>query len=95
MANRSPRDASFSIATAIDSAAIQARFMTGGAMLTPTDPVLASEVRSDPGSDPDRLGFSLAAEGGLNEWRGVPLPDSTGGAELNRTETVQYPGRQR
>jgi len=38
-----------------------------GAILAPTDPVLASGVRSEPGSRPDRLGFSLAGEGGLND----------------------------
>jgi len=38
-----------------------------GAILSPTDPVLASGVRSEPGSRPDRLGFSLAGEGGLND----------------------------
>jgi NhaP-type Na+/H+ or K+/H+ antiporter len=38
-----------------------------GAILAPTDPVLASGVPSEPGERPDRLGFSLAAEGGLND----------------------------
>ena len=36
-------------------------------ILAPTDPVLASDVKSEAGTDPDRLGFSLAAEGGLND----------------------------
>jgi hypothetical protein len=44
-----------------------------GAILAPTDPVLASEVRSDPGSDADRLGVSLAAEGGLNDGAAFPF----------------------
>jgi len=44
-----------------------------GAILAPTDPVLASDVRSEPGSQPDRLGFSLAAEGGLNDGAAFPF----------------------
>ena len=44
-----------------------------GAVLAPTDPVLASGVQSDPGSDPERLGFSLAGEGGLNDGTAFPF----------------------
>ncbi|MGL6112408.1 MAG: cation:proton antiporter, partial [Rubrivivax sp.] len=44
-----------------------------GAILAPTDPVLASDVKSEPGSQPDRLGFSLAAEGGLNDGAAFPF----------------------
>lgn len=44
-----------------------------GAILAPTDPVLASGVRSEPGSSPDRLGFSLAGEGGLNDGTAFPF----------------------
>jgi NhaP-type Na+/H+ or K+/H+ antiporter len=44
-----------------------------GAILAPTDPVLASGVQSDPGSRPDRLGFSLAGEGGLNDGAAYPF----------------------
>ena len=44
-----------------------------GAILAPTDPVLASGVQSDPGSHPDRLGFSLAGEGGLNDGAAFPF----------------------
>ena len=44
-----------------------------GAVLAPTDPVLASGVQSDPGSHPDRLGFSLAGEGGLNDGTAFPF----------------------
>jgi NhaP-type Na+/H+ or K+/H+ antiporter len=44
-----------------------------GAILAPTDPVLASGVQSDPGSDPERLGFSLAGEGGLNDGTAFPF----------------------
>lgn len=44
-----------------------------GAILAPTDPVLASGVPSDGGSHPDRLGFSLAAEGGLNDGAAFPF----------------------
>lgn len=44
-----------------------------GAILAPTDPVLASGVRAEPGNDPDRLGFSLAGEGGLNDGTAFPF----------------------
>ena len=44
-----------------------------GAILAPTDPVLASGVRSDAGTEPDRLGFSLAGEGGLNDGAAFPF----------------------
>ncbi|MGA0611160.1 cation:proton antiporter [Caldimonas sp. KR1-144] len=44
-----------------------------GAILAPTDPVLASAVRSEPGPVPDRLGFSLAGEGGLNDGTAFPF----------------------
>lgn len=44
-----------------------------GAILAPTDPVLASAVRSDPGPAPDRIGFSLAGEGGLNDGTAFPF----------------------
>jgi NhaP-type Na+/H+ or K+/H+ antiporter len=44
-----------------------------GAILAPTDPVLASGVHSEPGSRPDRLGFSLAGEGGLNDGTAFPF----------------------
>jgi NhaP-type Na+/H+ or K+/H+ antiporter len=44
-----------------------------GAILAPTDPVLASGVRSEPGLRPDRLGFSLAGEGGLNDGTAFPF----------------------
>jgi NhaP-type Na+/H+ or K+/H+ antiporter len=44
-----------------------------GAILAPTDPVLASGVRSDAGSRPDRLGFSLAGEGALNDGTAYPF----------------------
>jgi NhaP-type Na+/H+ or K+/H+ antiporter len=44
-----------------------------GAILAPTDPVLASGVQSAPGSRPDRLGFSLAGEGGLNDGAAYPF----------------------
>ena len=38
-----------------------------------TDPVLASDVKSETGTHPDRLGFSLAAEGGLNDGAAFPF----------------------
>jgi NhaP-type Na+/H+ or K+/H+ antiporter len=44
-----------------------------GAILAPTDPVLASDVPLEPGTHPDRLGFSLAAEGGLNDGAAFPF----------------------
>lgn len=44
-----------------------------GAILAPTDPVLASAVHSDAGAHPDRLGFSLAGEGGLNDGAAYPF----------------------
>jgi sodium/hydrogen antiporter len=44
-----------------------------GAILAPTDPVLASGLPSEPGEHPDRLGFSLAAEGGLNDGTAFPF----------------------
>jgi NhaP-type Na+/H+ or K+/H+ antiporter len=44
-----------------------------GAILAPTDPVLASGVQSEPGLDPDRLRFSLAGEGGLNDGTAFPF----------------------
>ena len=45
-----------------------------GAILAPTDPVLAAGVQSDPGGTrPDRMGFSLAAEGGLNDGAAFPF----------------------
>lgn len=44
-----------------------------GAILAPTDPVLASELRPGPGSRNDAMGFSLAAEGGLNDGTAFPF----------------------
>lgn len=44
-----------------------------GAILAPTDPVLASGVQSEAGARPDRLGFSLAGEGGLNDGAAYPF----------------------
>jgi NhaP-type Na+/H+ or K+/H+ antiporter len=44
-----------------------------GAILAPTDPVLASGVASDAGSHPERIGFSLAGEGGLNDGAAFPF----------------------
>lgn len=44
-----------------------------GAILAPTDPVLASGVSSEAGANPDRLGFSLAGEGGLNDGAAFPF----------------------
>ena len=44
-----------------------------GAVLAPTDPVLASGMRSQPGTQPDPLGFTLGAEGGLNDATAFPF----------------------
>jgi NhaP-type Na+/H+ or K+/H+ antiporter len=44
-----------------------------GAILAPTDPVLASGVQSERGLRPDRIGFSLAGEGGLNDGAAFPF----------------------
>jgi NhaP-type Na+/H+ or K+/H+ antiporter len=44
-----------------------------GAILAPTDPVLASGLQAEPGVDPDRLRFSLAGEGGLNDGTAFPF----------------------
>lgn len=44
-----------------------------GAILAPTDPVLASGVSSEAGANPDRVGFSLAGEGGLNDGAAFPF----------------------
>jgi NhaP-type Na+/H+ or K+/H+ antiporter len=44
-----------------------------GAILAPTDPVLASGVQTETGVDPDHLRFSLAGEGGLNDGTAFPF----------------------
>ncbi|MFM1987462.1 MAG: hypothetical protein RJA99_419 [Pseudomonadota bacterium] len=44
-----------------------------GAILAPTDPVLAASIHAEPGERPDRLGFSLAGEGGLNDGAAFPF----------------------
>lgn len=44
-----------------------------GAVLAPTDPVLASEVQVEEVGDRDRLRFSLTAEGGLNDGTAFPF----------------------
>ena len=44
-----------------------------GAILAPTDPVLASGVKTEGGTDPGRLRFSLAGEGGLNDGSAFPF----------------------
>jgi sodium/hydrogen antiporter len=44
-----------------------------GGILAPTDPVLASGVQLKPGVDPDRVRFSLAGEGGLNDGTAFPF----------------------
>ncbi len=44
-----------------------------GAILAPTDPVLASGMRTEGGTDPGRMRFSLAGEGGLNDGTAFPF----------------------
>lgn len=44
-----------------------------GATLSPTDPVLASDVQVEDAGDRDRLRFSLTGESGLNDGMALPL----------------------
>jgi NhaP-type Na+/H+ or K+/H+ antiporter len=44
-----------------------------GGILAPTDPVLASGVKTERGADPDSLRFSLAGEGALNDGTALPF----------------------
>jgi NhaP-type Na+/H+ or K+/H+ antiporter len=44
-----------------------------GAILAPTDPVLASEVQVQDPTDQDRLRFALTGEGGLNDGTAFPF----------------------
>ena len=44
-----------------------------GAILAPTDPVLASDVQLEDHRDRDRLRFSLTGEGGLNDGAAFPF----------------------
>ncbi|WP_019936728.1 sodium:proton antiporter [Bordetella sp. FB-8] len=44
-----------------------------GGILAPTDPVLASGMKTDRGVHPDRLRFSLAGEGALNDSTAFPF----------------------
>jgi NhaP-type Na+/H+ or K+/H+ antiporter len=44
-----------------------------GAILAPTDPVLASDVQVNEENDRDRLRFSLSGEGGLNDGAAFPF----------------------
>jgi NhaP-type Na+/H+ or K+/H+ antiporter len=44
-----------------------------GAIVAPTDPVLASDVQVTAADDRDRLRFSLSAEGGLNDGTAFPF----------------------
>ncbi|MCW3481075.1 cation:proton antiporter [Neisseriaceae bacterium JH1-16] len=44
-----------------------------GGILAPTDPVLASGVQPESGTKPDRLQFSLAGEGALNDGTAFPF----------------------
>lgn len=44
-----------------------------GAILAPTDPVLASGLRADTGGKPGTVGFGLSGEGGLNDGMAFPF----------------------
>jgi NhaP-type Na+/H+ or K+/H+ antiporter len=44
-----------------------------GAVLAPTDPVLASEVQLENPHDRDRLRFSLTGEAGMNDGTAFPF----------------------
>jgi sodium/hydrogen antiporter len=44
-----------------------------GAVLAPTDPVLASDVQVSDPFDPDRLRFALTGEAGLNDGTAFPF----------------------
>ncbi|HEY0296998.1 MAG TPA: sodium:proton antiporter [Bordetella sp.] len=44
-----------------------------GGILAPTDPVLASGMKTERGIDPDQLRFSLAGEGALNDGTAFPF----------------------
>jgi sodium/hydrogen antiporter len=44
-----------------------------GAILAPTDPVLASDVQVEDADDRDRLRFTLTVEGGLNDGAAFPF----------------------
>ena len=44
-----------------------------GGILAPTDPVLASDVQVRTPGEPERLRFSLSAEGGLNDGTAFPF----------------------
>lgn len=44
-----------------------------GAILSPTDPVLASDVQIKDAGDRDRLRFSLSGEGGMNDGTAYPV----------------------
>jgi NhaP-type Na+/H+ or K+/H+ antiporter len=44
-----------------------------GAILAPTDPVLASDVQVEEASDRDKLRFGLTGEGGLNDGAAFPF----------------------
>jgi NhaP-type Na+/H+ or K+/H+ antiporter len=44
-----------------------------GGILAPTDPVLASGIRSEEGATPDIVRFSLAGEGALNDGSAFPF----------------------
>ena len=44
-----------------------------GGILAPTDPVLASDIHSSTGDEPDRVRFGLAGEGALNDGTAYPF----------------------
>lgn len=44
-----------------------------GGILAPTDPVLAAGIQAESGNSPDRVRFSLAGEGALNDGSAFPF----------------------
>ncbi|MBC7533730.1 MAG: sodium:proton antiporter [Oligoflexus sp.] len=63
-----------------------------GAILSPTDPVLASDVQMDAADQRDRLRFALTAEGGLNDATAFPFV-VLGLGLLGKHELGSYAGR--
>jgi NhaP-type Na+/H+ or K+/H+ antiporter len=76
------RLATLSMLLTVAAIALVARFALGlpwgaavllGAILAPTDPVLASDVQVENPGDRDRLRFGLTGEGGLNDGTAFPV----------------------
>jgi sodium/hydrogen antiporter len=62
-----------------------------GAVLAPTDPVLASDVQTEkPGEDEDQVRFSLTSEAGLND--GLAFPFTNAAIAMTATAGVAWVG---